>query len=34
MIELMQKFIQRLREIPEEEQDKYAATHLKELEDD
>lgn len=34
MTELMQHFIERLREIPEEEQDKYAATYLKELEDD
>lgn len=30
----MKKFIERLQEIPEEEQDKYAATYLKELEDD
>lgn len=34
MTELMQQFIERLREIPEEQQDKYAATYLKELEDD
>lgn len=34
MTKLMQQFIERLREIPEEEQDKYAATYLKELEDD
>lgn len=31
---LMKEFIERLKEIPEEEQDKYAATYLKELEDD
>lgn len=30
----MEKFIEQLREIPEEEQDKYSAKYLKELEDD
>jgi len=34
MTKLMKEFIERLQEIPEEEQDKYAATYLKELEDD
>jgi methylase of polypeptide subunit release factors len=34
MTSLMKKFIERLQEIPEEEQDKYAATYLQELEDD
>ena len=34
MTKLMKQFIDRLQEIPEEEQDKYAATYLKELEDD
>lgn len=34
MTKLMKQFIERLQEIPEEEQDKYAATYLKELEDD
>lgn len=30
----MKKLIDRLQKLPEEEQDKYAATYLKELEDD
>jgi hypothetical protein len=30
----MKKFIERLQDIPEEEQDKYAAVYLQELEDD
>jgi methylase of polypeptide subunit release factors len=34
MTKLMKTLIERLREIPEEEQDKYAATYLKELEAD
>lgn len=34
MTTLMKTFIERLQELPEEEQDKYAATYLKELEED
>lgn len=34
MTTLMKKLIDRLQKLPEEEQDKYAATYLKELEDD
>ena len=34
MTTLMKTLIERLREIPEEEQDKYAATFLEELEED
>jgi len=34
MTTLMRTLIERLRELPEEQQDKYAATYLKELEAD
>jgi len=34
MTKLMQQFIERLQEIPENKQDEYAAVYLKELEDD
>jgi methylase of polypeptide subunit release factors len=34
MTTLMKTLIERLREIPEEEQDKYAAAYLKELDED
>jgi len=34
MTTLMKTLIERLQELPEEEQDKYAATYLKELEED
>jgi hypothetical protein len=34
MTTLMKTLIERLQELPEDEQDKYAATYLKELEED
>ena len=34
MTELMEQFIDRLRRLPEDEQDKYAAAYLEELHDD
>jgi len=34
MTELMETLIGRLKELPEERQDKYAAVYLQELEDD
>ena len=34
MTELMERLIDRLKRLPEEEQDKYAAAYLEELNDD